>query len=60
MSKLNIHDASSLSSLIDYENDSKNIIFSACKIKDDFKAIEMSKFLINFGKCDPEFEDSKS
>ena len=60
MIKLNIIDAGSLSSLVDYENDSKNIIFFACKIKDDFKAIEMCKFLINLVKCDPEFEDSKS
>ena len=47
MSKVNIHDTGFLSSLIDYENDSKNILFSACKIKDDFKAIEMCKFLVN-------------
>jgi ankyrin repeat protein len=49
-----------ISLLIDEQNYNQNALFSAVQIKDDDKAVEMTKYLIDVGKCDPCKLDSLS
>jgi ankyrin repeat protein len=42
-----------ISLLVDEQNYNQNALFSSVQIKDDKQAIEMTKYLIEVGKCDP-------